>query len=89
MLGPRLTHRHPHVDETGREAEPAHIHPLDILGHAPGEQRRPEVGDPRILGEERPRLIQPARRIQQPGIDVGDTANHRRSPAKCHNQPRL
>src|SRR5690606_13835771 len=63
---------HAHVDQAWRQAAAAAIDDLDAVRHAVGEQARPEIGDLRALRQQRPRHVEPAIRIEQTRIDVGD-----------------
>lgn len=68
----RLAQLHAHVDEAGSETKPVAVHHFDAPGHAVGEQVWTEFGDRFAIGEQGATGVQAARRIQQPGIHIGD-----------------
>ena len=89
VLPAGFAHRHPQVHEAGRKAPAPQIHHLDAFRHALGEQPRPEIGNQRALGQQRPQPVKPGRRVQQTGVQISDTARHGSAPGQDEPSPAL
>ena len=69
VLGAGLAQLHAHIDKARREAEPGEIDGLDIAADL-GADIRPERRDAVALDQQVAALIEPAFRVEQPGVAV-------------------
>ena len=69
MLGAGFAQLHAHVNEAGREAQPAEIDDLDIVADAVAKPAA-ERGDAVALGEEVAGRVEPALGVEQAGVAV-------------------
>lgn len=74
VLLARLAQLDPHVDQAGAQALAAAVDDLDIGRERIGPDVRAEIGDLFTRGDQASRLIKAAGRVEQAGVEVGNTA---------------